>query len=182
MLNLGLLLDSLTMVHTDVSEFGINITPQLPTIIFQLVATIGLFLLIKKKAWPQLKQSILDRAEYVNKTLDDADNIKAESIATKQQYEAELNQVKNTKQEIFAQATREANLQKDKTITESKTRGREIIEKSIEEANLSKGMIEEQIQKEMMFYVNEVAAKFISEKISDEEELKMIEDAVAGLK
>ncbi len=180
MLNLGLLLDGLTSVN--VVGLSIHVKPEMPAIIFQLIATIGLFLIIRAKAWPGLKESILARGEYINKTLDDAENVKASSIETKMQYEAELNEVKNTKQDIFAQAAREASLQKEKTITDSKVRGREIIEKSKEEAELSKGMIEQQIQQEMMLYVNEVAAKFISEKISDEEELKMIEDAVAGLK
>lgn len=182
MLNLDLLINSLTSVNADVSSFGINVTPDTPAIIFQLIATIGLFLMIRAWAWPGLKESILARGQYINKQLDDAESIKAESIETKTQYEAELNVIKNTKQDIFAQTTREANLVKEKTISDSKIRGREIIEKSREEAELSKGMIENQIQKEMMLYVNEVAAKFISEKISDEEELKMIEDAVAGLK
>ncbi len=178
MLNLGLLLNSLTSVNA----ISINVKPETPAIIFQLIATIGLFLIIKVKAWPGLKDAILARGQYINQQLDDAENIKAESVETKQQYETELNEVKNTKKDIFAQAAREASLQKEQTITESKVRGREIIEKSRVEAEQSKEMIENQIQKEMMLYVNEVAAKFISEKISDEEELKMIEDAVAGLK
>lgn len=181
MLDLGHLLTSLTTVSTDASGFGIHVTPDAPAIFMQLIATIGLFLLIRAKAWPGLKQSILARAEHINKTLDDAETIKANSVETQREYEAQLNEVKNTKQDIFAQASREASLLKDKTIQDSKIRGREIIEKSQQEAELSKEMIESQIQKEMMIYVNEVAAKFISEKISDEEQLKMIEDAVAGL-
>lgn len=180
MLNLGLLLDSLTSVQ--VVGLSINVTPETPAIIMQLIATLLLFLGIKFRAWPGLKASILARSKYINETLDDAENIKAESVETKAQYEAELNEVRNTKKDIFAQAEREASLQKEKTISDSKVRGREIIEKSKQEAELSKDMIESQIQKEMMLYVNDVAAKFISEKISDEEELKMIEDAVAGLK
>lgn len=180
MLNLGFLLNSLTSVNE--VGFGINVTPETPAIIFQLIATIGLFLFIRAKAWPGLRDSILARGEYINKQLEDAENIKAESIGTKAQYDAELNEVKNTKKDIFAQAAREASLQKEKTISDSKVRGREIIEKSRVEAEQSKDLIEAQIQKEMMLYVNEVAAKFISEKISDEEELEMIEKAVAGLK
>ncbi len=180
MLNLGLLLNSLATVNTD--AISINVQPETPAIIFQLFATIGLFLVIKIKAWPGLKESILERSNYINQTLDDAESLKAEGVETKEKYEAELNEVKSTKKDIYAQAAKEASVQREITIQESKERGREIIEKSKEEAELSKVMIESQIQKEMLAYVNEVAAKFISEKISDEEELKMIEDAVEGLK
>ncbi len=179
MLNLTFLLDSLTTAN---AVIDVNVTPELPAIIFQLIASIGLFLLIAKKAWPGLKESILGRAEHINKTLDDAEQAKADQVEAKEQYVAELNEVKATKKDIFEQAAKEANKQKEATIAESKVRGREIIEKSKQDAEQSKVMIEEQIQREMMTYVNEVAAKFISEKISDEEELKMIEDAVAGLK
>lgn len=179
MLN-GVLINSLASAQT--VAVSINVKPELPAIIFQLIATIGLFLIIKKKAWPGFRDSIVARGEYINKTLEDAENIKAENVKTKNECEAELNEVKNTKKDIFMQAEREASLQKEKIISESKIRGREIIEKSREEAEASKNLIEDQIQKEMLTYVNEVAAKFISEKISDEEELKMIENAVAGLK
>lgn len=178
MLDLGFLGTSLTSVN----EISVNVKPEMPAIIFQLVATIGLFLIIRAKAWPGMKKAILARSQYINKQLDDAETMRAESAETKLQYETELNEVKNTKKDIFAQAEREAALQKEQIIAESKIRGREIIEKSRIEAEQSKEMIEAQIQKEMMVYVNEVAAKFISEKISDEEELKMIENAVAGLK
>ncbi len=178
MLNLELFLNSFTNLNT----VSVHVKPELPAIIFQLVASIGLFLIIRKYAWPGFKQSILERGKYINKTLDEAEKIKAESVAAKDKYEIEVNEIKNAKKEIFASTTKEANLQKEQIINESKQRGREIIEKSKQEAELSIEMIENQIQKEMMMYVNEVSSKFISEKISDEEELKMIEEAIAGLK
>ncbi len=177
MLNLSQLMSSLTTVN----EISVNVKPELPAIIFQLVASFGLFLIIAIKVWPDFKKTILERNAHINKTLDDAEQIKAKSEQESVALQTELNEVKNTKKEIYAQAAKEATVQKEKTIQESKVRGREIIEKSKHEAELSKEMIESQIQKEMMIYVNQVASKFISENISDEEELKMIEKAIAGI-
>lgn len=180
MLNLTSILHGLTTVNTSVIDVNVEVEPT--ALILQLIVTGAFFLLMLKYVWPKLKGSIVDRAAYINETLDDAEAKQAEAVDTKSKYEAELNEVKSTKKDIFAAAAKEANKQKDITIQESKIRGREIIEKSKVDAEQSKVLIEEQIQKEMMEYVNEVAAKFISEKISSEEELKMIEDAVEGLR
>ncbi len=180
MLDLTSILHSLAIVNE--SAFGINVEIEPVALALQLLATLGLFLIIKIKAWPKIKASVVDRAEYINETLTKTETELAKSKEAKEQHEAELSKIRNEKRDIIAATQKEANKNRDITIQESKIRGREIIEKSMEDAKQSKVLIEEQIQKEMMIYVNEVAAKFISEKISSEEELKMIEDAVEGLR
>lgn len=169
-------------VDTNPEVIGINFNFEPEAFLLQVTGTLVLAYIIKRFAWSKFVDAIKDRNEHINSSIDKAEKLEKDNEKLNKEYQKQVDTIESSKTKILDDATKEAKLEKDKIILESKTQGKEIIKKSQEEALRSKEGIEAQMQKDVLEYVNELSSKFISQSISDEEELEMIKKATDGLK
>ena len=90
----------------------------------------------------------------------------------------EKEEIKSTKKDILNTTLKEAIVEKEEIIKETKEQARTIISKANAEVEKDKLRIQNELSGEVMDLVSLVAEKFVAERLSKEDENKMIEDAI----
>lgn len=151
------------------------------TLIVQLISTGILIYLIKKTLWKGFADSINARKDFINGNIDETKNRLKEAQELESELKAEKLNLNQKQHEILATTHDIANKEKEEIIANSKEHARNIIKKSQEEADSYVSRAQVEIQREMLEHINAVAGQFISQKINDDEELKMIEKTIGML-
>ena len=84
-----------------------------------------------------------------------------------------------TKKDILNTTLKEAIVEKEEIIKETKEQARTIISKANAEVEKDKLRVQNELSGEVMDLVSLVAEKFVAERLSKEDEDKMIKDAIA---
>jgi F-type H+-transporting ATPase subunit b len=154
------------------------VIPNIPVVVMQLAATLLLVLFIKKKTYKMYQEYMQKRTSYVNDAITTASENKEQSEVLIKVLDDERNEIKVNKQALYNDAVREGNLEKDQIITDAKVRAREILEKASNDVESQKTQVENEISADVFDYVSQVAAIYIGENMTKEDELKLINQAV----
>ena len=154
------------------------VIPNIPVVVMQLAATLLLVLFIKKKTYKMYQEYMQKRTSYVNDAITTASENKTQSEILKKELDDEKREVKATKQSLYNEAVREGNLEKEEIITDAKVRAREILEKATNDVEAQKIHVANEISADVFDYVSQVAAIYIGENMTKEDELKLINQAV----
>ena len=147
-------------------------------IIFQLCATVVLILVIKKFTYKAYLEMMAKRTKTVNDNIMTAENNKILSEEELAIVLKEKEEIKSTKKDILNTTLKEAIVEKEEIIKETKEQARTIISKANAEVEKDKLRIQNELSGEVMDLVSLVAEKFVAERLSKEDENKMIEDAI----
>jgi len=148
-------------------------------VIFQLCATVVLILVIKKYTYKAYLEMMDKRTKTINDSITTAESNKVLSAKELEIVLKEKEEIKAGKKDILNATLKEATVEKEGIIKESKEQARAIISKANEEIEKDKLRIQGELSGEVMDLVSLVAEKFVSERLSKEDEDKMIKDAIA---
>lgn len=150
--------------------------------LLQITATLVLFLIVYKFAWPSFIKAIDKRAEQVNSDIKQAELDKIAADQLKADYQLTLKGIGEEKDLILKDAKKIGQQEKDSIILTAHEMSSEIIKRTKAESINIQKQAQLEIEREMIEYVNLIAGKFINEQITEEEELKTLEQAVGALK
>ncbi|MBQ8791954.1 MAG: F0F1 ATP synthase subunit B [Ruminiclostridium sp.] len=157
----------------------VSIDPN--TIVFTLINTLIIFLIYFFFLHKPVCKILDQRAEMVNKEMDEAEQAKNEAAAVKAEYEQRLQESKEEANKIVAEATKKA-----------QQRETEIIASANEEAAQLKKRAEESIEKEKKKAINEIkeeisemvvmaASKVAEKEISEKDNEKIIDTVLSQI-
>ncbi len=147
-------------------------------VVMQLAATIILFYIIHKYAYKSYLVYMEKRTTHINGSIDRADeNLKLSEVELAK-FQNERNELRDEKNNILSTTSKEAIIEKETIIKNSKERARLIIAKGNEELEKERSIVEGEISAEVMELVSLVSKKFVESTISKEDELKMINNAI----
>lgn len=158
------------------------LTPDLGLFVWTLIAFLLVLFVLGKFAWKPILKSLSDRETHI-----------ADSIATAQKVQAEMNQLKSDNEKLLAQAReersqmlKEAKETKEKIVSEAKNQAKAEANKIMEEARMQienqKNAALTQVKNEIGTLAIEVAEKILRKQLATQEAqdqyVKMLADEI----
>lgn len=165
----------------DVNLF-VNIEVAKYEIVFQLIATAILLYLMYKKVFPNFRKYLNERKNFVNSTLEETKETRKRVKEIRQEKEEELENLKSSHDEIMESYQKEATLQADGIVEDARQRSRYLLEKNASDIEQEKNSVRQELSSEVLDTSILVAERFLGEKITDEDEMNMIKQALAEVK
>lgn len=178
----GVTSEELTQASSDENEGRKpNTTFLFNEVVLQILATIFLFVLIKKTAWGKISKLIEDRQNHINGAIIDANKQKEEANLIKNKSQDELEDLRVRKKEILDESKKEAKNQEAEIVSEARQKAEKIIEKANEEIKNKEEDVKSQLSKELAQMSVSVAEKFLTRQMDDEKEAELIQEAIKEL-
>lgn len=148
----------------------------------QIVNFLLLLLILSKFVFKPLLNLLDERSKKISKSLQEAEEIKEKLKLADQTYESKVAEAKKEVGEILAKTEAAAETLREQKIKETKTQVLEIIEAGKVALQRQKEQVLKEAQGEMVGLVAAVAAKVLGEKMTTEDDKKLIEKVVGERK
>lgn len=150
-------------------------------IAIQIVNTIILCFILNKLLYTPVtnflaarKKKIADEIDSAQAKLDEADKLKAE-------YEAKLKSIDGEKREILEAARAEALKSSQQIVAEAKAEADVIKKRAMTDIEREQNKAKDEIKNQIIEVSSLISSRFISAKMTKEEQDKLIDDTISGL-
>ena len=159
------------------------LTPDLGLFVWNLLAFIIVFLILKKFAWPAILKGLKEREQGIADAISTAEKVKAEMAQLQSENETILAKAREERTVIL----REAKDHSDKMISEAKEKARSEFDRIVADAQLAikqqKNAALTDVKNQVGALVIEVSEKILKRELSNKtEQEKYIKDIAEGVK
>ena len=159
------------------------LTPDLGLFVWNLLAFIIVFLILKKFAWPAILKGLKEREQGIADAISTAEKVKAEMAQLQSENETILAKAREERTVIL----REAKDHSDKMISEAKDKARSEFDRIVADAQLAiqqqKNAALTDVKNQVGALVIEVSEKILKRELSNKtEQEKYIKDIAEGVK
>lgn len=162
-------------INTDILA---NLMPNIWTIITQLLATLILFLVLKKLVWKPVKAIMDKRAVYEQERLEKAEQLRADNEKMNAQIQQELQQANKKASETIKQAQQEGNKVKEALISEGKEKAQALMNEAQQNIALAKSKMVEEMHQEIVDVAISAAEKMLQSKLDEKSDRDMVDKFV----
>lgn len=155
-----------------------NVSILFNEVVLQILATIFLFILIRKTAWNKISVMIENRQKHINGAITDADKKQEEANNLKDEKEKELEDLRLKKKSILEESKKNAKNQEIEIVGDAKQKAKDIIEKANNEIKQQEKDVQSQLSKELAEMSVNVASKFLAKEIDEKQEADLINQAL----
>lgn len=163
------------MVFAQVTDF---FSIDLGNIVATLINTLIMFLVIKHFLFKPVNNILEKRKGEINKTYQEADEIKLEAEKFKSEYTEKLNGAENESENIINSARERANIISEEIVGEAKQEATNLISKANTQIEIEKKKAVNDIKNEITGMVFEVAEKVVEKEVSTKDNEKLIEEFI----
>ncbi len=158
--------------------FTVHILPDLANMVPQLIATLILFLVMKKLVTQPLKEYLNKRAEAVAADLTAAEKEKQEAEELKVQYEKNLENAKEEARAIVDSAKQRGDQLRDEIVSEAKQEAKVISERATTEIELEKEKALDSLKSEVASMAMLIAGKVVDKNLDENTHKNMIDQFI----
>lgn len=155
-----------------------NLMPNIWTVLTQLLATLILFLVLKKLVWKPVKETLEKRSVYEQERLEKAERLRKENEELNTQVQEELRQANIKANEIVKKAQLEGEKVRDNLIAEGKEKAQVIVSDAQRSIELQKAKMVDEMHQEIVDVAISAAEKMLQHKLDDENDRKLIDKFV----
>jgi F-type H+-transporting ATPase subunit b len=152
------------------------LTPGVGLIFWQTVVFLILFFLLAKLAWKPILNSLKEREETIQTSLDMAVKAKEEMAALKADNEILLKEAREERDKILRDARDAANRLHDQAQTDAKKNADKIIEDAKAVIQTEKNAALRDVKEQVALFSLEVAEKLMRKNLSDDKSQKELAD------
>lgn len=158
------------------------VNPELGLIFWMTVSFLIVLFILKKFAWKPIMSSLQDREENIEKSLQEAENARAEMARLTSQNEQLLAEARNEREQILAEARKI----KEQIISDAKGQADEeakkLISRATDEINKQKIAAIDELKKEVAGYSIAIAEKLVNKELNnDKAQQALIADQLSQL-
>lgn len=140
-----------------------------------------LFLLFKKFLFKPVKKVIALRREEIEKSYTEAEKSNRDAETNKLRWEQELNNAKQTAEQIIKSAANTAELRGERIVAEAKEKADGIVRRAETEAELELKKAEDRIKQEIVDVSALLAEKMLEREIKADDHKAMIDSFIDGI-
>lgn len=155
-----------------------NLMPNIWTIITQLLATLILFIVLKKLVWKPVKAIMEKRSVLEQERLESAERLRAENEKMNSEIQLQLQQANQKASETIKQAQLEGNKVKEALISEGKEKAQTLISEAQQTIAQQKSKMVEEMHQEIVDVAISAAEKMLQKKLDEENDREMIDNFV----
>ena len=162
-------------INVDVLE---NLVPNLLTVATQLIATLIMFIMLKKFAWEPVKKIMNERSAYEQERLNEAERLRQENRELKEQIEKELEDANKQAQETIQEAQMEGQRLKDSMVSEGRERSKQLIDDAERSIELERSKMLDEMHEEIVDVALNATEKMLNEKLDEESDRRAIDSFI----
>lgn len=160
------------MINIDIVE---QLVPNVYTMIVQLCSTLVLFLLMKKFLWKSVKKFMNAREEKMQSDLAASAQAKQDALGDRQKALSELQEASSRSKQIVDAAVQQAKDEKTNILAQANQEADAVRKKAQEQIESERQDMYRSMQKEMVDVAMAAAGKLIGEKSNEEMDRKAVD-------
>ncbi len=156
-----------------------GLTPQLLLDALILLLAVGfMFFLLSYLLFNPARDLLNKRRELIRKNMEDAAKERTDAINFKAEYDEKLKNAEKEAEAILSEGRKKALKREDEIVAEAKAEAARIMERADREIELEKSKMKDEVKQEMVAVATVMAGKFVAASLSDEQQAKLIDDAL----
>lgn len=159
----------------------VNVIPDIPNTLLTIVASLILYFVFKRFAWSKIKTMLDNRANLIEKNLNQSEEAKNTSLELQKEYEMKLQEAKNEASDIIANARAYSDELKAKAIKESKEEAKIEYDKGMRSLDLERKKVLSSVNEDIIDMAMLTAGKVLSEQADKTVDRSMIEKFVLDM-
>lgn len=148
-------------------------------VVFQLLATALLLFILYKKTYTKFQEYLDKRANFINDAIENTKTNEKEAIALKDESVSKMAEIKIAQKELLETSKKEAQTEREEILEEAKVKAQYVLDKNSKQIEQDVKTAQQELNSEVLAIASQVAESFLSKKISDEDDLEFIKNAVA---
>ena len=156
--------------------------PNILTMITQLLATLIIFLAVKKWLWKPVKDILAKRADKMQESLDSAFAQNEEAARNLEASKKDLVEAKNSSKEIIDSARVEATKLKNEIIAKAKVDAQTKINNAEEKIEQRRKEVKDELQDEIVNVAMAAVSRLMDEKATSEDDREALEKFIKEAK
>lgn len=152
--------------------------PNLTTLIVQLLSTGVLLIIFKKYLWTYVMQYFAKRADYIESTIQDANEMNEKASANLEIAEKQAREAAAKYREIIDQAKEDGQVVKQQIVEEANKEARQKIEQAQREIETEKQQAREDMKQEIVDVAIEVATKVMNKEMNENINKDLVENFI----
>lgn len=155
-----------------------SLFPNPLTMIVQLLATLLIFLAVKKWLWKPIREIIKKRSDKMQESLDNAFKQNEDAAKNLEASKIELQEAKASSKEIIDAARLEATNLKNEIISSAKKEAQNKLDSAENKIEQRKNEVKDELHDEMVEVAMAAVEKLLEDKASKQDDKKAIEDYI----
>ncbi len=155
--------------------------PTLGVVIWSWVVFLMLLVLLTKLVFPPIMQATNDREAKMNKDLDDAERLRAESQAVLEEQRELLASARGEAQAIIAEARQAAERERAAGIEKTRHEQEELLERARREIGAERDRATADIRREAIDLAISAAGKVVGSRLDGIADRRIVEDYIASI-
>lgn len=165
----------------DCQESPSPILPATDELIWGSISFVILFFLLTKFAWPPLKKTMEERTERIRRSLDDAEQAKAEAEAVRDEYQRQLAEARTEATRIIEEARQAADALKRDLTARAEAEAAELRARNAAQIEAERARVMSELQGQVAALAIELAERVVEGNLDREANLRLIENYISGL-
>lgn len=155
-------------MRSTILELPALVNPEIGLIFWMTLSFVLVLFILRKFAWKPIMNSLQDREETIEKSLQEAENARAEMARLTSQNEQLLAEARTEREKILA----EARQMKDQIVSDAKNaadeEAKKLISRANDEINKQKLAAIEELKKEVAGYSVTIAEKLVNKQLGND--------------
>jgi len=156
---------------------GIN----LGYLISQIVNFVLLLIILRQFLYKPIVGMLDRRSEKIRTDLQEAEEARSKAEAARQEYESQLEQARDERRSIVAQATEQAEKMKEDVLAEARTEAQEMVTKTQEEMEVLRRQALVGAQDQIVDLALTAAGRVVGESLDEKAHRRLIQEFIAEL-
>jgi F-type H+-transporting ATPase subunit b len=152
-----------------------GLIPNPITFSAQIIATIILFLVLKRFVWQPINEYLEKRQDLIVDELESATAAKNEAENMKQEYAADLKNAKDEANKIIENSRMQAKEEKDKILSSAEKEAAYKIKKAEQEIETNKAKVEAELKSQVVDIALMAAEKIVNKNIDNNQNRELID-------
>ncbi len=180
---MGIVGDMTGLVLTAATEGGEEggsflVTPGIGLMIWTLVAFVITMWVLSKFAFPRISQALEERAERVNRNIDESERLRAEADELLTEYRERLKEAREQADDIMVRARKASETAKAEATAEGKARHDELVAAARKDIEAETRRSLDQIRKQVADLTVLATEKVARKSLSPEDQKRLVEEAL----
>ena len=154
------------------------VTPGIGLMIWTLVAFVITMWVLSKFAFPRISQALEERAERVNRNIDESERLRAEADELLTEYRERLKEAREQADDIIARARKASEAAKAEATAEGRAKHDELVDAARKDIEAETRRSLDQIRKEVADLTVLATEKVARKSLSPEDQKRLVEEAL----
>lgn len=156
----------------------IRVLPDPVSLIQQILATLVLYVILKKKLFGPITKFLKERQDKIEANINEAKETRNEAINLKRDYEIKIAEAKEEAKSIVEAARKRGEEVREEIVKDAKKEANSIADKANKEIEREKAKAKDDLKKEVVNIAMMVASKVISKEIDENTHKEMISNFI----